>query len=61
MFKIYADFESFLKGVRSSGKTILPTLENIKVIFLAVLLIKLFVLMIDLGKKNYLQRRKCSL
>ena len=45
-FKIYADSECLLKGVKNSDKKIVHTLKNIKIIFLAVLLIKLFVLII---------------
>ena len=48
-FKIYADFESFLKRVRGSDKKIiLHTLKNIKNTLLAVLPTKLFELMINL-------------
>ena len=47
-FKIYADFESLLKRVKSSEKKMLHTVKNIKIIFLAVLLTKLFVLIISL-------------
>ena len=49
LFKIYADFESFLKRVIGSDKKIiLYTLKNIKNTFLAVLPAKLLVLMINL-------------
>ena len=44
-FKIYADFECNLKSVKCK-KVLIQ--KNIKTIFLVVLLIKLFVLMIDL-------------
>ena len=49
LFKVDADFKSILKGVRGSDRKImLHTLKNIKHIFLAVLLTKLFVLMINI-------------
>ena len=44
-FKIYADFECNLRGVESYEGSYT---KNIKITFLVVLLIKLFVLMIDL-------------
>ena len=44
-FKIYADFECNLKSVKCN-KVLIQ--KNIKTVFLVVLLIKLFVLMIDL-------------
>ena len=44
-FKIYADFECNLKSVKCK-KVLIQ--KNIKTIFLVVLLIKLFVLMIDI-------------
>ena len=44
-FKIYADFEGNLRGVQSYEGSYT---KNIKITFLVVLLIKLFVLMIDL-------------
>ena len=48
-FKINADFESLLKGVRiNDNKIILHKLKNIKTHFFAVLLIKLCVLIINL-------------
>ena len=48
-FKINADFESLLKGVRiNDNKIILHTLKNIRNTFFAVLLIKLCVLIINL-------------
>ena len=50
-FEIYADFECLLKGVQSSKKIIVHTLKNIKIIFLVVLLVKLFVLIIKSVKK----------
>ena len=50
-FKIYADFECLLKGVQSSEKIMAHTQKNIKIIFLAVLLISLFVLIINSVKK----------
>ena len=48
-FNIYADFESFLKGVRSSNKILmLHSLKNIKK--KTFLLTNLFVLVINLAK-----------
>ena len=44
-FKVYADFECNLEGVESYEGSYT---KNIKITFLVVLLIKLFVLMIDL-------------
>ena len=57
-FKIYADFECILKGVRSSDKKMTHIQKNIKIIFLAVLLIKLFVLIINLVKKLFFTEEK---
>ena len=51
-FKIYADFESLLKEVRGS------TLKNIRHMFLAVLLTKLFVVMINLVNRLFFTREK---
>ena len=45
-FKIYADFECNLKKKLKTMKVLIQ--KNIKTIFVVVLLIKLFVLMIDL-------------
>ena len=48
-FKIYANFESLIKELKVMIEIkILHTLKNIKNTFLAVLLIKLFMLMINL-------------
>ena len=60
-FKIYADFECLLKGVKSSDKKIVHKLKNIKIMFLAVLLIKLFVLIIDSVKKFFFTEEKMLL
>ena len=49
-FKIYADFESLFKKFKVMLETIFHTLKNITHIFLAVLLTKLFALMINLAK-----------
>ena len=49
-FKIYADFECILKGVKSSNKNNGSYTENIKIIFLAVLLTKIFVSIINLAR-----------
>ena len=57
--KIYDDFESFLKAVTDSDKKImLHALKNIRHIFLAVLLAKLFVLMINLVNQLFFTRKK---
>ena len=57
--KIYVDFESILKWIKSSNKKImLHILKNIKIIFLAVLLTKLFALMIDLANQLLLTEEK---
>ena len=49
-FKIYADFEYNMKGVKSCDKYNGLYKKNLKIIFLAVLLIKLFVLIINLAR-----------
>ena len=54
-FKIYADFECNLRGVESCE---ILTQKNINVTFLAVLLIKLCVLMINLPNKLLLTEVK---
>ena len=60
--KIYADFESPLKGVRGSNKNvILHTLKNIRHTFLAVLPTMLFVLMINLVNQLFFYRRKIAI
>ena len=49
-FKIFADFESLLKkGLKVIMTIIVHTMKNIKIIFLTNLLIKLFVLVINLA------------
>ena len=60
-FKIYADFECLLKGLKSSDENNSSYTENIKVIFLVVLLIKLFVLIINLLKKLFFTVEKMQL
>ena len=45
-FKIYIDFESALKGLKSNNKDKAPYTKNIKIILCAALLTKLFLLMI---------------
>ena len=57
-FKIYDDFEFILKEVKSSDKKMAHIQKNIKDILLAVLLIKLFVLIIDLAKKLFFTEEK---
>ena len=49
-FKIYADFECLLKEVKGRFKIMAHKQKNVKIIFLAVLLTKLFVLIIDAVK-----------
>ena len=50
-FKIYADFECNAKGVKSNDNN--NNASYIKIIFLAVLLAKLCVLMIDLASQLF--------
>ena len=58
-FKIYADFEFVLKRVQGQIKIIaLLTLNNIKSILLAVLLIKSCVLMVDLANQLFSTKNK---
>ena len=57
-FKIYADFECTLKGVKSSDKNNGSYTENIKHTLLAVLLTKLFVLIISSVKKLFFTEEK---
>ena len=54
-FRIYGDFESLFKRVQSNDKKIIifHTLKNVKNEFLAVLLTKLFLLMIDLASQLF--------
>ena len=52
-FKIYADFDCLLKGLKSSDVNNSSYTENIKVISLVVLLLKLFVLIINLLKNLF--------
>ena len=58
-FKIYADFECLLKRVR--GKIAAHTLKNTKITFLAVLLAKLCVLIMNLAKKLFFTEKKMLL
>ena len=58
-FMIYADFEALLNRVRGSDeKIILHALKNIRKTFLAVLLIKLSILMINLVKQLFFIEEK---
>ena len=58
-FTIYADFEALLDRVRGSDeKIILHALKNIRKTFLAVLLIKLSILMINLVKQLFFIEEK---
>ena len=51
-FKIYADFESVLKGVQSNDNDNNASYtKNIRNVFLAVLLTKLYILMITLASQ----------
>ena len=51
-FKIYTDFQSILKGIQKGNRDGNPSyIKNIKIIFLAVLLIKSCALMIDLANQ----------
>ena len=60
-FMIYADFESVLKRSEGSDKKIvLHTRKNISHIFLAVLLTKLFVLMINLVNQLLFTGETCN-
>ena len=58
-FKIYVDFESNLKRVKSSDRNNSTSFtKNIKHIFFAVLLIKLFVLMTDSANQLFFTEEK---
>ena len=58
-FMIYADFDSLLKRVKSNNKKIiLHVLKIIKIIFLAALITKLFVLMINLANQVFFTEEK---
>ena len=57
-FKIYADFECLLKGVKNSDENNTSYTENIRIISLVVLLIKLFALIINLTKGLFFIREK---
>ena len=59
-FKTYADFECILKEVKVVIKIMAHRQNNIKIIVLAVLLIKLFVLIINSVKKlSFTEESKC--
>ena len=54
-FKIYADLESLLKGLQINDKNKNTSCtEKYQIIFLAVLLTKLYVLVIDLANQLFL-------
>ena len=57
-FKIYADFECNLRGVECYEGSYT---KNIKITFLVVLLIKLFVLMIDLLSQLFFIKMKMQI
>ena len=58
-FRIYADFECLLKGVKSSHTKIMAhTQKNIKITFLVVLLTKVFVLIINLVRNLFFTEEK---
>ena len=59
--KIYADFEYLLKGVKSSDKNKSSYTKSIKTTVLAVLLIKLFVLIINLARQLLFTEKKMLL
>ena len=61
LFKIYADFECILKEVKSNDKNNSSYTKNIRTTFLAVLLIKLFVLIINLTKELFFTEEKMLL
>ena len=52
-FKTYADFECILKNVKSNKKTSGSYKENVKITFLAVLLINLFVLIVNFSSQLF--------
>lgn len=61
-FKIHADFERILKGVRSDGRSsYLPIIKNIRRIFFEVLLAKLYVLTIDLASQSFFTEEEMQL
>ena len=51
LFRIYADFECNAKGVKNNDK-------NVKIIFLGVLLMKLYTFMINLANQLFLTKEK---
>ena len=57
-FKIYADFERFLRRVKVGIKKIVHTQKNNKIMFLAALLTKSFVLIINSVKKLFFPDEK---
>ena len=61
LFKIYADFECILKGVKSNDKNNGSYTKNIRITFLAVLLIKLFVLIRNLARDLFFTEEKMLL
>ena len=61
-FKIHADFERILKGVRSDGRSsYLPIIKNIRRVFFEVLLAKLYVLTIDLASQSFFTEEEMQL
>ena len=61
LFKIYADFECILKSVKSNKKQVVIIQKNIKITFLAVLVINLFMLIINLGSQLFFTGVKMQL
>ena len=58
-FKIYVDFETLLKRIESNDKKlILYIMKNVKIIFVAVLLINLYALMINLANQLFFIEEK---
>ena len=60
-FEIYADFECTLKSVKSNKKQVVLIQKNIKITFLAVLLINLFVSIINLASQLFFTGVKMQL
>ena len=60
-FEIYTDFECILKSVKSNKKQVVLILKNIKITFLAFLLINLFVSIINLASQLFFTGVKMQL
>ena len=57
-FKIYPDFECHIKRAKSNDKNNASCTENVKIMFLAGLLIKLCALMIDIASELFFTEEK---